>query len=92
MTANGVRPSAQTRKPGTATISVDGPEKEQYQQTQGRQAPIMMRLSMRSLLLQAVILLLGATMYLRPAAGQTVNASLGGIVSDEAGARVPGPP
>jgi hypothetical protein len=45
---------------------------------------------MRSLLLQAVIVLLGAMMYLRPATGQTVNASLGGIVSDEAGARVPG--
>jgi len=44
---------------------------------------------MRSLLLQVVILLLGATMLLRPAAGQTVNASLGGIVADTFGARVP---
>jgi len=51
----------------------------------------MMRFSMRSLLLlQAVVLLFCTTICLRPAAGQTVNASLGGIVSDAIGARVVG--
>lgn len=62
--------------------------KKQYKQTQGKPVPIAMKPSMRSLLLQAVILLLGATMCLRPAQAQTVNASLSGIVSDQNGARL----
>lgn len=61
---------------------------KQYKQTQGKPVPIAMKPSMRSLLLQAVILLLGATMCLRPAQAQTVNASLSGIVSDQNGARL----
>ncbi|MGD0832288.1 MAG: carboxypeptidase-like regulatory domain-containing protein, partial [Terracidiphilus sp.] len=49
-----------------------------------------MRFSIRLLVLTGLVLLLGVVPCLRQAAGQTVNASLGGIVSDATGARVAG--
>jgi hypothetical protein len=83
--AHNLRTNKKAEQPHTACE----PEKEQ-QQIQGRPVPTMMRFSMRSLILTGLIVLLGAAICLQPAAGQTVNASLGGIVSDATGARVAG--
>lgn len=69
--------------------SASGPWKEQ-KQIKGRPVPTMMRFSIRSLVFTGLIVMLGAAICLQPAAGQTVNASLGGIVSDATGARVAG--
>jgi hypothetical protein len=75
-----------------ATLSGAGCERaeQQCKQTKGKPVPTTMRFSMRSLLLHVMIVLLGATFCLRPANSQTVNASLGGIVIDATGARLPG--
>jgi hypothetical protein len=90
MTTHGVTPSTSTRRLATWPDAECEPGKEQHKQTQGKPVPVMMRFSMRSLLVEAVILLLGAILCLGPATGQTVNASLGGIVTDGAGARLAG--
>ena len=90
MTTNRQAPSAKTRRLAVLPNAECEPGTEQYKQIQGKPVRIAMRLSIRLLLLQVVTLLLGVGLYLSPAAAQTVNGSLGGLVSDATGARVAG--